>query len=657
MERKLATILAADVAGYSRLMGADEEATLHTLRAYRAVIDGLIAGHRGRVFGSAGDSVIAEFASPVEAVRCAAAIQRDVETRNAALPEDRRMRFRIGVNLGDVMVEGDNLLGDGVNVAARLEELAEPGGVYISGAVFEQVKGKLDLGFDDLGEQDVKNIAQPVPTYRVAIGPGVSSRMRRLARVGSTKHRGLAAGAVLVLLAAAIGVGLWLEPWPTTTDIEIAVGDSGALKLPDKPSIAVLPFTNLSGDEAQDYFSDGITEDIITALSRFTDLFVIARNSVFTYKGRPVKVQQVSRELGVRYVLEGSVQKSGDRVRIHAQLIDATTGHHLWAERFEGDLADVFALQDELTQKIVTPLAVEMSAAEVKRVLQKDTDNLAAYDYVLRGYRQMRLHTKESNAQARELFETAIELDPNYARAYTRMAFTHLNDFRLGWSEDPERSRMVALELAEKAVALDDTFADAHTALGDVYLWTKQYDRAVAEMERAIALNPNDADGYEGLGDVLTWVGRPDEAIGYLKRAMRLNPNYPFFYLWGLAHAYFVAERYEEAIEILKQLRTRNPNFGPAYLYLAASYSLLDRMEEARAEMVEVVKYFPEWSYAHEREFLPYKNSADLERMLNALQKLGFKECWPEGARIVAGPGTMRPGNGCCGSAPPSGWC
>ena len=612
MERKLATILAADVAGYSRLMGADEEATLHTLTAYRAIIDGLIAGHRGRVFGSAGDSVVAEFASPVEAVRCAVAIQSDLETQNVELPEDRRMRFRIGVNLGDVMVDGDNLLGDGVNVAARLEELTEPGGIYISGTVFEQVKGKLDLDFDDLGEQAVKNIAEPVPTYRVAIGPEVKSRVRRMARAGSAKLRWLAASAALVLLMAAAGVALWLEPWLPPTDIEVAVGDSASLELPDKPSIAVLPFTNLSGDKAQDYFSDGITEDIITALSRFTDLFVIARNSVFTYKDKPVKVQQVSRELGVRYVLEGSVQKFGDRVRIHAQLIDATTGHHLWAERFDGELADVFALQDELTQKIVTPLAVEMSAAEVKRVLQKDTDNLAAYDYVLRGHQQMHLLTKESNFKSRELFETAIELDPNYARAYARMAWTHLNDFRLGWSEDPERSLVVALEFAEKAVALDDTFADAHTALGDVYLWTKQYDRAVAEMERAIALNPNNADGYEGLGDVLTWVGRPGEAIGYVKRAMRLNPNYPFFYLWGLGHAYFVAAQYEEAIEILKQLLARNPTFGPAYLYLAASYSLLDRMEEARAEMVEVVKYFPEWSYAHEREFLPYKNSADL---------------------------------------------
>ena len=626
MERKLATILAADVDGYSRLMGADEEATLHTLRAYRAVIDGLIAGHRGRVFGSAGDSVVAEFASPVEAVRCATAIQSDLEVRNAELPENRRVRFRIGVNLGDVMVDGDNLLGDGVNVAARLEELAEPGGVYISGTVFEQVKGKVDLGFDDLGEQAVKNIAEPVPTYRIAIGPGVRSRIRRMARAGSAKLRWLSASAALVLLMAAAGVGLWLEPWSRTTDIEVPVGDSAVLELPDKPSIAVLPFTNLCGDTAQDFFSDGITEDIITALSRFTDLFVIARNSVFTYKGRPVKVQQVSRELGVRYVLEGSVQKSGDRVRIHAQLIHATTGHHLWAERFDGDLADVFALQDELTQKIVTPLAVEMSAAEVKRVLQKDTDNLAAYDYVLRGREQTLIFTKDSTAKARALLEKAIELDPNYARAYARMAWTHLNDFRLGWSEDPERSLMVALELAEKAVAFDDSFADAHSALGDVYLWTKQYDRAVAELERAVALNPNDADGFAGLGDVLTWVGRPEDGIAHLRRAMRLNPNYPSFYLWILGHAYFVAARYEEVIGILKQLRARNPSFGPAYLYLAASYSLLGRMEEARAAGVEMAKYFPEWSYTRERELMPYKNTSDLERMLNAVRKAGLWE-------------------------------
>ena len=580
MERRLATILAADVVGYSRLMEADEEATLATLNAYRRFIDERIVDHRGRVFGGAGDSVIAEFASPVEAVRCGVKIQQELATRNAELPEDRRMQFRIGVNLGDVMAEGENLFGDGVNIAARLEQLADPGGIYVSDDIYRQVEGKVDVAFDDLGEQRVKNITKPVRVFRARLGEDT------------------AAG---------------------------ALGSSEPLPLPDKPSIAVLPFTNISGDLEQEYFSDGITEDIITDLSKVSALFVIARNSVFTYKGRAVRVQEVSRDLGVRYVVEGSVRKSGNRVRITAQLIDGMSGGHMWAERYDRDLTDIFALQDEITEKIVAALQVKLTEGEQEQVARRYTENLVAYDYFLRGRADQARATKETNAQAREMFERAIELDPNFAGAYAVLSHTYSRDWSYQWSDDTQALER-ASEAAKKAVTLDDSLPLAHARLAWIYLWRRQHEQAIAEVKRAIFLDPNFAEGYARLGIILTYAGRPGEGIDLVKKAMRLDPHYPPLYLFYLGHAHYLVGQYEEAIAVLKRSFTRNPDQLPSHLDLAVIYCELGRKEEARAEVAEVLRISPRASLEGQRERMLFKDQAVLERYLENLRKAGLPE-------------------------------
>ncbi len=608
VKRKLTVILAADVEGYSRLMGVDEEATHKTLRAYRDIIDGLIVRHDGRVFSTAGDSVVAEFASPVEAVRAAISIQEELRVRSTELPEDRQMRFRIGVNLGDVIVDGDDIYGDGVNVAARLEGMAAAGGICISGGVHEQIENKLALGYEDLGFQDVKNIAKPVRTYRVVVEPGP--------------------GAVTV-------PGPQPQRSPAT----------------DKPSIAVLPFANMSGDPEQEYFSDGITEDLITDLAKISGLFVVSRNAVFLYKGKAVEPQRVSQELGVRYVLEGSVRKAGNRVRISAQLVDPRTGYHLWAERYDrmapfqeandaggvkgrklelvtyddGDLTDIFALQDEITEKIVKALEVKLTEGEQEQMARRYTENLEAYDYFLRGRAYYARATKETTAQAREMFERAIELDPTFAGAYAILSHTHWQDWRNQWSEDPQALER-AFEAAKKAVALDDSLPLAHTHLAWVYVFRKQYEEAIAEGERAIALDPNFAEGYARLGQILTMAGRPQEAVDLVKKAMRLDPHYPHGYLFYLGRAYYAMGKHEEAIAALKKSLTRNPDLMVSHLVLAAIHSELGRTEEAQVEVAEVLRISPRASLESQREKLPYKDQAELERYLEALRKAGLPE-------------------------------
>jgi adenylate cyclase len=432
IERRLAAILSADVKGYSRLMGEDEEATLRTLTAHRHVMDALIAHHRGRIVGTAGDSVLAEFASVLDAVQCAVVIQTSLKAENINLPATRQMEFRIGINLGDVMVDGEQIYGDGVNIAARLEALAEAGGICISGVVHEQVKNKLALTYDDLGAQAVKNITEPVRVWRVVMDdaatalaeqvmqrqaqPGVRSPASQKSRVGTAHLRWVVAGLMLIV-ASVVAIRYLSRPplGPQSSSLVPQEAQPPSLPLPDKPSIVVLPFVNMSEDPKQEYFSDGITEDLTADLSKISSLFVIARNSAFTYKGKPVKVQDVSKELGVRYVLEGSVRKAGDQVRVTAQLVDAITGGHLWSERYNRELKDIFALQDEITQQIVAALRVEVREAERERVKRIPTENLTAYDYVLRGWEYYRLITKETTVQARQMFEKAIALDPNYA--------------------------------------------------------------------------------------------------------------------------------------------------------------------------------------------------------------------------------------------------
>jgi adenylate cyclase len=610
VERKLAAILSADVKGFSRLMGEDEEATPRTLTTSRQVTDTLIQQHRGRIVGTAEDSILAEFASVVDAVQCAVEIQTALKTENANLPLNRRMEFRIGINLGDVMVEGEQIYGDGVNIAARLEALAEAGGICISGAVYEQIKNKLALHYEDLGEQALKNIADPVQVWRVVLNipsplVGESQGEGATGRTGTTKPP------------------LSTQDSPLRTDAAPV-----ALPLPDKPSIVVLPFVNLSSDPEQEYFSDDITEDITTDLSKIASLFVISRNSAFTYKGKATKAQNISREMGVRYVLEGSVRKAGERIRIRAQLIDATEDRHLWAERYDRPLTDIFAVQDEIRQKIVTVLKVKLTLEEHERFQRAPTNNLEAYDCYLRGWeafgRALYEVKKELNEQARQMFEKAIELDSKYAGACAGLGFTHWLDFLYLWTEDRAQSLERAFGLLQKAVALDDSLAMPHRALGWVCVWKKQHDQAVAEAERAIALDPNEAEGYVNLGNILVLAGRPEEAIGLIKKAMRLNPRYPVLYLHTLGQAYRVAGQYEEAIIHSKKVLTLNSNFPHAHVNLAACYAELGREEEARAEVAEILRLTPNWSLEFIRQ-LPYKDPAAVERFLAALRKAGLK--------------------------------
>jgi len=580
MERRLAAILAADVVGYSRLMGADEEATLSTLDAYRRVIDGLIGSHRGRVFGTAGDSVIAEFASPVEAVRCAVEIQQQIEDCNRVLPERRIMRFRIGVNLGDVLVKGKDLLGDGVNIAARLEGLSDPGGICISGAVFDQVEGKIDLNFDDLGAQEMKNIAKPMRVYRV-----------RFDETGSAK----------------------------------GVSASDSLTLPDKPSIAVLPFTNMSGDPEQEYFADGLTEDIITALAAWRSFPVMARNSAFVYKGRAVDSKQVGRELGVRYILEGSVRKTGNRVRITAQLIDASTGHHVWAERLDRDIEGVFQLQDELTLRIATTVEPQLRQAERERSVSKTTEDLSAWDCYLRGRSYLHQMSEEGNVSARRMFERAIELDSTYGEAFAALAHSHLRDILIEVAESRENSIAEAFAAACRAVTLSDASAYAHSILAQVHLWQNEHRLAVAETERAVELNPYNADLLHSLGNRLDLAGDGEAGIAKMEEAQRLYPQDPDLHLamTFLARAYLNARQYEHAVEVAQKAVDRRPDSPHAHYILAMSLGHLGRRDEARAAFDACERLHP--GFANKRaDWQPYPEPAKNQHLRDGLHKAGL---------------------------------
>jgi TolB-like protein/class 3 adenylate cyclase len=559
-ERKLAAILSADVAGYSRLMGEDEVGALRTLTAYRQIIDALIAQHHGRIVGTAGDGVLAEFASVVDAVQCAVEMQTSLREENLLLPPARQMIFRIGINLGDVLVEGETIYGDGVNIAARLESLAEPGGICLSGSVYDQIENKLPLPYEHLGEQTVKNIKKPVRTYRVKlevpspfVGEGQGEGAVRKAgssrfQVSSSKTRhpwviGTGAGLLLVI-GATVALRYFALPTPhaqaplSTQDSALRTGAApAALPLPDKPSIVILPFDNMSGDPQHDYFSNGITEVLTSDLSRISSLFVIARNTAFTYKGRAANVQAIGKELGVRYALEGSVQKAERQVRIVVQLIDATTGEHLWSERFDRPFKDIFAPQDEIVQKIVTTLKLQLTLQEQGFIVRKHTDNLEAYDYHLRGLEYFGRTTQEGNAQARQMLEKAIALDPQYADAYVLLGTTYLLEWLWRWSADTQNLER-ALALAQQALALNDSLPGAHSLLSQVYAQRRQYDQAIAEGDRAIALDPNNALSYNRQGAVLTFAGRPTEALPLMERAMRLNPHYPPFYIGDLGWTY-----------------------------------------------------------------------------------------------------------------------
>jgi adenylate cyclase len=582
-KRKLAAILSADVQGYSRLMGENEEATIRTLTAYREILNTLIQQHSGKVVDSPGDNLLAEFSSVVDAVHCAVAVQKEIQVHNEQLPENRKMRFRIGINLGDVVEEEGRLYGDGVNIAARIEALAEAGGICISRNVFEQVQNKLQLGYEYLGEHTVKNMTEPVRTYRILM------------------------------------------------EEKIAMPDKGAgLKVPEKPSIAVLPFDNISGDPEQEYFSDGITEEIITALSKVPKMLVIARNSTFTYKGKPVKVQQVGEALGVKYVLEGSVRKAENRVRITAQLVETKAGHHLWAERYDRDLKDIFALQDEITFKILTALQVTLTEGEQAHMWATRTDNLDAFLKYLQARQPAGLITQEGNVMARQLAQEAINLDENYSDPYVLIAWSHWFDARFGWGESRSASFKQADLSARKALALDDSNPGVHMLLGGLHLYEKKHEQAIAEGQKALALGPNDADNHVSMAHILRFAGRFEEAIVLIKKAMRLQPNHPSWYLGELAMCDYYVGRHEEAIKLAEQLHGLAKRRGEKFIsywyhaILAMNYIRLGRNEEARKAAAEVKRLFPEYSLEWDREFSVYKDPALLERQHEDLRKAGL---------------------------------
>ena len=578
MERRLAAILVADVVGYSRMTARDEAGTLAELWSrQKNLIQPKVAEYHGRVVKLMGDGVLMEFPSVVSAVQCAVDLQKETAAANAGLLADRRIELRIGVNLGDVVVENGDIYGEGVNVAARLEGLAEPGGICLSASVYDQVKKRLDLSFKDLGWQTVKNITEPLQVFGV-----------EMSAAGVAGHR---------------------------------PEQRAPLELPSKPSIAVLPFENLSRDPKQDYFCDAITNDLITDLSRFLSLFVIASHSTFAYKGKATNVRQVGRELGVAYVLEGSVQKSGSRVRINAQLIDAATEGHLWAERYDRQLTELLDVQDEIVQTIVASLAARVDVFERERAVRRSTDNLVAYDCYLRGRDIWFRWTKDANRRAREMFHEAIKLDPGFARAYGYVSFTHVADWREGWDASPA-SLKLALEFAQKAVALDRFDYDNHWSLAIALVYTRQFDRGMEAYDRAVELNSNDANLLAEMADALCFVGRAEQAIGLIKRAMRLNPIYPDWYLWHLGWAYYLVGEYDKAYAALTSVSDPPNNLRRD---LAATCVRLGRLEEARSVAAELLVRDPQYSLDRER-MLPFEDSAPLERYLDDLRQAGLPD-------------------------------
>jgi adenylate cyclase len=576
VQRKLAAILSADVAGYSRLMGDDEVATIRTLSEYRAAISEIVAAHHGRIVDMPGDNLLAEFGSAIDAVDAALAMQRELAARNAQLSEARRMAFRVGVNLGDIITEDDRIYGDGVNIAARVESLAPAGGICVSGKVHDEVYRKLDLAFDDLGEHELKNIATRVRVYRVRID------------------------------------GAGTAPSPVPAPISV------------KPSILVLPFANMSGAAEQEYFADGLTEDILTGLSRFRELFVISRNTSFKFKGQAVDVKKVARDLGVQYVVEGSVRKAGKRVRVTVQLIDAESDHHVWAERYDRDLEDIFAIQDEMTSAIVATLPGRMEAAARSRTERKPPANMAAYECVLEAKVLHHRSSRDDNMRALSLIRRAAELDPRYAHAHAWHACILGQQWGYGWCADRAAIEAEIERELQVALGLDENDSDVHRILAAVAVVRNDFDKAVYHEERALALNPNDDLIVVQQGEIITWLGQGEEGIEWIRKAMRLNPYHPERFWFHLARAQFVARRYAEAVESLKHVTALD---GLHHALVAACYAQMGDAEHASAHAAEVIKRIPGFSIReHCLPLLHYERETDLAHHLEALRKAGLPE-------------------------------
>lgn len=641
MERKLTAILSADVKGYSRLMGDDEEATIRTLTVYREMMTTLIRQHHGRVVDSPGDNILAEFASAVDAVRSAVEIQRELRVKNSALPDSRKMEFRIGINVGDVIVAGERIYGDGVNIAARIEGLTDPGGICVSGTVYDQVENKLALSYEYVGEQEVKNIAKPIRVWRIRGEGTISAQSQsrnhevlsvtRKEQLVPSQTRGLRtpflSWPVLIIVGVVLvgGIGTFLLSSVSLFQTESEA--IAALPLPDKPSVAVLPFVNMTEDPRQEYLADGIAEGVITGLIKLPSVFVISRVSSFTYKGKPVTVQEISQRLGVRYVLEGSIQKSAnDHIRVTAQLIDGTTDQHVWAEQYDRPAQDIFAVRDDITRKLVVHIAPKITSVEQSRLERAYAGSLEAYEYYLRGTLAWQQGGDPArNVQARQACEKAIELDPAYAAAYACIGFTYFFDWVNAWTQDPQTIEYM-LAVAQKALKLDDSLPPAHELVGLHHLLHRQYEQAIAELDRAITLGPNWHSTYAGLAWALNASGQSEEAIPVIEKAIRYHGRYPFWtanYLTGLGESYRLLGQYEKAIETFKKSIDTYPTPGAA-LWLAATYSEAGQEALAQATAAQFQKAAPQFSLSLLQPRILYQDPAKTERFLAALRKAGL---------------------------------
>ena len=586
VDRRLAAIWAGDIAGYSRLMGVDEEGTLRQLKAHRKeLVDPKITEHRGRIVKTTGDGMLVEFFSVVDAVRCAVDIQRGMGERNASVPADKRIEFRIGINVGDIIIDGDDIFGDGVNVAARLQTLADPGGIMVSSIVHDQVRDKLSFGFDDMGEQSVKNIARPIGVHRVSLAETAPS-------------------------AAA-------QSSAATSKFEPASSN--------RPSIAVLPFANMSGDPEQEYFADGISEDIITGLSKLRWFFVIARNSSFAYKGKAVDVKRAARELGVRYVLEGSVRKGGNRVRITAQLIDAATGNHIWADRYDGDLTDVFALQDEITKKVVAAIEPKLLEAEGIRSQNRSPEDLDAWDMMIHANSLFWRLTKADGEAAIAILRRTIERYPDYGPAHSMLAFMLLLSQLTGWKREEALGKQAA-SFAERAAELDDSDPWAHLALGYVALSRRRTDEAVEEFQRALDLNPNFAVAHGYLAMALALDGRSEKAIAHAEQAIHMSPHDPQNAIFNMtiAVAHYLAGRYPEAVAFGRKSIQQRTQFTSGHRIYIASLAQAGQIEQAREALARVKELFPEMSIAWIKQYVPY-TAGPMDKFLEGMRKAGLE--------------------------------
>jgi adenylate cyclase len=622
-KRKLTSIFSADVVGYSRLMEDDEAATVRILTSYREVISTLIKQHNGMVVDSPGDNLLADFVSVVDAVQCAVSVQNEINARNEDLPEKRKMQFRIGINLGDVIQEGERIYGDGVNIAARLEALADPGGICISKTAFDQIERKLPYGYEFIGDQTVKNISKPVGAYRLVLEPRVTvaGEPEREKRTPVRRMPILIGIAAVIVLAVVIGIWQFYVRSPS---VEPASVDQMAHPLPEKPSIAVLAFDNLTGDPSQEYFSDGIAEQIITVLSNVGDLFVISRNSSFSYKGKPVKVQQVSEELGVRYVLEGSVRRSGERVRITAQLIDAIKGQHLWAENYDRDLKDILEIQDEITMKIVTSLCVKLTSGEQARIAARGVKNPDVYLKFLKWASLIKDGTDESLIRSGQLAQEIIDTEPEYPIGYELLGWYHLF-LAYGGISQPENLKK-AFELAQKTLSIDESDASAHALLGQIYLVSREYEKAIASGKRSVELQPNGALYHHSLGNSLSYAGRLDEAIAHIKQAIRLDPFADYFCYYNLGRCYFQKGQYEDALAEYKNALQRAPNHPGIHISLACVYALLDREKEARASAAKALELYPNFTISEYSKTSKHQDQAVKKIIVDAMRKAGFPE-------------------------------